>query len=136
MRTMSSILYGIHIIDNKAKFIWDNTNKDLVNGSIDLLIDVNVKDIVRVAKIFKCEITNIDNEYKIIIPNYDVYNRLLIYAYVKPLLNNNEKLIRIVISMDYVDAMYWASKFREAWWYENIWKYNLAKAFKLFFIEG
>ncbi|MEM2459570.1 MAG: hypothetical protein QXG66_05010, partial [Candidatus Bathyarchaeia archaeon] len=59
-------------------------------------------------------------------------------ACVRPLMRKPEKideLAQLVFEINSLDALYWASRFREVWWkhakYRKILK--VAKAFKLFF---
>jgi hypothetical protein len=124
------VYYVIKLKDNTAKFIWSSSPE---SENVDLEVQVNPREMIEIAKRFKCDFK--DNI--IYIPNFDVYNRLLIYAYIRPLLNEKElmKVMKIISDLSYIDAFYWASKFREKYWYENKWEYNLAEAFKLFFLE-
>ncbi|MEM2998514.1 MAG: hypothetical protein QW542_06175, partial [Thermoproteota archaeon] len=96
---------------------------------------LNPKELLLLAKEFNIPI----EKNKILVQNLELYNRLLIYACVRPSLRNNiegiRKLREQIFDMTSWDAHYWASAFRELWW-----KYGkraglrkIVKAFMLFF---
>jgi hypothetical protein len=68
----------------------------------------------------------------------DFYNRLLVYACVRPTLKSVEtikSLAMLVLELNSWDALYWASRFRELWWEYGKYRHlsKAVKAFKLFF---
>ncbi|MEM1574084.1 MAG: hypothetical protein QXI49_07325 [Candidatus Methanomethylicaceae archaeon] len=126
--------YLIKINKNNIIFLWSSTPYAPLRSSIDLKIKINPNELFFLANDFNCQIK--DN--KIFIPNLELYNRLLIYACVRPSLKKTEsihKLSECIYNMTSWDAHYWASAFRELWWkYRK--RRNLLKTikgFKLFF---
>uniref|UniRef100_A0A7C2P3G8 Uncharacterized protein n=1 Tax=candidate division WOR-3 bacterium TaxID=2052148 RepID=A0A7C2P3G8_UNCW3 len=126
--------YQIKLTRNKAIFIWSSTPQTPLKSSIDLKTKINPNELFLLAKEFK---SPIDND-KILVQGLEQYNRLLIYACVRPSLKKIESISKLqaqIFDMTGWDAHYWASAFRELWWKKG--KYaelrRLVKAFKLFF---
>ena len=126
--------YQIKLTKNQATFIWSSTPQTPLKSSIDLKTKINSYELLLLAKEFN---SPVDND-RILIQNLEQYNRLLIYACVRPSLKKAESIRKLqaqIFDMTSWDAHYWASAFRELWW-----KYGrqaelqrLVKAFKLFF---
>ena len=117
-------------------FIWSSTPDNPLKGSIDLKIR-QIPELLLIAKSLGGKVQN----GRIIIPNLDIYNRLLIYACVRTSLRSGRKirdLATLVFELSNLDAHYWASRFRELWWRHGKYRLllNTAKAFKLFFDLG
>lgn len=129
------LAYLIRIRGRTITFIWSSSPNKPLRSSIDLKIrNINPIELAWLAKRLNC----IVSDDKIIIPDLNRYNRLLIYACVRMTIRNLEKtkkLAECVLEINSWDAHYWASKFREVWW--NSWRirnvFVIAKAFKLFF---
>lgn len=135
--TLQNILtprYAISLKGNVATFLWSASSQINLESSIDLRIRIQPEELYSLARDFGC----MNEQGKIIFPDFDSYNRVLIYACVRPLVRKPEKieeLAQLVFEINSLDALYWASRFREVWWkhakYRRILK--VAKAFKLFF---
>lgn len=129
------IKYQIKLAKNTATFIWSSTPQNPLRGSIDLRTKINPRELLMLAKKFHIPF----EEDKIFVQDLEVYNRLLIYACVRPFLRKNleniHKLEKQIFNMTSWDAHYWASAFRESWWkYGKLAKLkNIVRAFKLFF---
>ncbi|MCS7097589.1 MAG: hypothetical protein NZ922_01235 [Candidatus Methanomethyliaceae archaeon] len=129
------IKYQIKLAKNTATFIWSSTPQNPLRGSIDLRTKINPRELLILAKKFHIPF----EEDKIFVQDLEVYNRLLIYACVRPFLRKNleniHKLEKQIFNMTSWDAHYWASAFRESWWkYGKLAKLkNIVRAFKLFF---
>lgn len=130
--------YQIKLTRSQATFIWGSTPQVPLKSSIDLKVRINPKELFLLAREFNLPI----NENKILVLTLELYNRLLIYACVRPSLGKNfesiRKLEKQVFGMTSWDAHYWASAFRELWWKYGEHKKlrNTIKAFKLFFEIG
>lgn len=127
--------YQIKLTKNTATFIWGSTPGTPLKSSIDLKVRINPKELLMLAREFNTPF----KEGRIFVQNLEVYNRLLIYACVRPSLRGNAesvyKLERLVCGMTSWDAHYWASAFREHWWKfgKTVKLHNIVKAFKFFF---
>jgi len=126
--------YIVRLRGKTATFIWSSTPDNPLRGSVDLKVKISPSELLWLAKNLNCPIK--DN--KIFLPSLDLYNRLLIYACIRPALKSVEKirsLTTCVLELNSWDALYWASRFRELWWnYEKLRNLKSAvKAFKLFF---
>ncbi len=126
--------YTIGLERDTVEFLWSSVTQEALESSVDLKIKIQTSELYSLAEKLGCTA----RQGKIVIPTFDAYNRLLIYACVRPLLRKPEKveeLTRLVFEINSLDALYWASRFREVWWehgkYRRIIKF--AKAFKLFF---
>ncbi|MEM3536258.1 MAG: hypothetical protein QXF44_00625 [Candidatus Bathyarchaeia archaeon] len=132
---LSETKYQIKLAKNKATFIWGSTPQSPLKSSIDLKARINPKELLLLAKEFNIPV----EENKILVQNLELYNRLLIYACVRPSLRKNfesiRKLEEQIFDMTSWDAHYWASAFRELWWKhgKRAELQNIVKAFKLFF---
>lgn len=132
---LSETNYQIKLSKNKATFIWGSTPQTPLKSSIDLKARINPKELLLLAKEFKIPA----EKNKILVQNLELYNRLLIYACVRPSLRKNIRSIRKleeqIFGMTSWDSHYWASAFRELWWKqgERTKLQKSIKAFKLFF---
>lgn len=127
-------LYVVKLRGKTATFIWSSTPDNLLRNSVDLKVKINPSELRWLAKNLNCPMR--DN--KILLPNLDLYNRLLIYACIRSTLRSPDKvrsLATCVLELNSWDALYWASKFRELWWnYRKLRSLtSVVKAFKLFF---
>jgi hypothetical protein len=127
--------YQIRLARNEATFIWGSTPQAPLKYSIDLKTKINPKELLLLAKEFSIPV----EENKILVQNLELYNRLLIYACVRPSLRENIKSVRKlqekIFDMTSWDAHYWASAFRELWWKhgKRLKLQKAVKAFRLFF---
>ena len=133
-QALENISYVITFNGSKASFFWTSEPKKLVRALMDLQTKVSSRELLWLAENMSCIIRG----KRIYAPSLDSYNRLIVYACVRPSLKDMEKAKHLafqVLGMNSFDAHYWASKFREIWW--NYERYrSLAKsvrAFKLFF---
>ncbi|MEM3710057.1 MAG: hypothetical protein QXL46_04025 [Nitrososphaerales archaeon] len=134
MQAQIGIRYLIKFHKSYTEFLWSSTPNNPIKGSVDLRVRFNPLELSWLASNLSCTIDN----GSIIAPSLDIYNRLLIYASVRPTLRNNEKakeLALLVLDLNGWDAHYWASRFRELWWKYESYRclLKVAKAFKLFF---
>ncbi|MGB9960570.1 MAG: hypothetical protein ACPLKQ_08690 [Candidatus Bathyarchaeales archaeon] len=127
--------YQIRLARNRATFIWGSTPQAPTKYSIDLKTKINPKELLLLAKEFNIPV----EENKILVQNLELYNRLLIYACVRPSLRESvesvRKLQEKIFDMTSWDAHYWASAFRELWWKhgKRLKLQKAVKAFRLFF---
>ena len=96
--------FKIRIYKKSVSFTWLST--------CDLKAKVNVGELVRLA--WKLGLDA--NGSSITVDSLDAYNRLLVYAAVRPFLDNGAELALLVQNMNSWEASYWASVIREAWW--------------------
>jgi len=137
LQVQSDVCYLIKLSRHSAEFIWSSTPYNPTEGSIDLRVGLsrlNPSELFILAENLGCAV----KEDEIIPASFDSYNRLLIYACVRPTLRNSSKIMDLavlVMNLSGWDSHYWASRFRERWWryrsYRSILK--AAKAFKLLF---
>ena len=127
--------YLIKLTKDKATFIWGSTPQKPLRSSIDLKVRINPKELLLLAREFNASVRG----DRIFVQDLETYNRLLIYACVRPSLRRNLKSVHRlreqISNMTSWDSHYWASAFRELWWrYGRITKLrNVVKAFRLFF---
>ena len=127
--------YQIRLARNRPTFIWGSTPQAPTKYSIDLKTKINPKELLLLAKEFNILV----EENKILVQNLELYNRLLIYACVRPSLRESvesvRKLQEKIFDMTSWDAHYWASAFRELWWKhgKRLKLQKAVKAFRLFF---
>ncbi len=132
---LSETKYQIKLAKNTATFIWGSTPQTPLKSSIDLKTRINPKELLSLANEFNIPV----EKKKILVQNLEVYNRLLIYACVRPSLGKNiesiRKLEEQILGMTSWDAHYWASAFRELWWKhgKRAELQSIIKAFRLFF---
>ncbi len=127
-------VYVVRAYGGKVRFIWSSTPRKPLRGSTDLRVGVSFSELLRVAKIMRCQV----NGSEIYPLNQDAYNRLLIYACVRPTIKEPNKVLRLaecVAEMGGWDAHYWASAFREIWWLNGNYRSlrKVVRAFKFFF---
>jgi hypothetical protein len=134
LENSSTPRYAISLKGNMVTFLWSAATHENLESSVDLKIKTRLEELQSLAVNLGCMV----HQKKIIVPKLDAYNRLLIYASVRPLMRKTEKveeLAQLVFEISSLDALYWASRFREVWWkhakYRRIMK--IVKAFKLFF---
>ncbi|MGB9622328.1 MAG: hypothetical protein ACPL07_00650 [Candidatus Bathyarchaeia archaeon] len=126
--------YTISLKGNVATFLWSATSQENLESSIDLKVKIQPEELYSLAGNLRCMV----KQGRIVLPDLDTYNRLLVYAGVRPLVRKPEKaeeLAQLVFEISSLDALYWASRFREVWWkHAKYWRVlKIAKAFKLFF---
>lgn len=130
------IIYQIKLYKRGVFFLWGATLQSPLKSSIDLKANLNPDEILKIAKKYETQIKN----KTILIQNLDTYNRLLIYACVRPHIKNGlqHKLEETIQGMTSWDAHYWAASFRESWWKHgnSDMLTNKIEAFKLFFEIG
>lgn len=134
MQVQASVCYLIKFKGSRAKFCWSSTPNNPTKGSIDLRVSVNPLELSYLARSLGCLLEN----ESIIAQNLDAYNRLVVYAGVRPTVRQADKareLAFLVLDLNMWDAHYWASRFRELWWRHETYRplLKVAKAFKLFF---
>lgn len=117
-----------------ATFLWSSTVENPLQSSIDLKVKTRPTELLWLANNLRCSIEN----GKITFSSLDPYNRLLIYASIRPTVKSAEKagnLAMLVLELNSWDAFYWASRFRELWWEHKNYRRlsKVAKAFQLFF---
>jgi hypothetical protein len=130
----TKIFYIVSFRGKATIFEWSSTPEQTLKSSVDLKTKTYPSEIFWLAENLGCML----GRQKVFAPNLDVYNRLLIYACVRPTIKNVEKatnLATLVLRLNSYDAQYWASRFRELWWKHENYKLLLKaiKAFKLFF---
>ena len=128
------LCYKVRFMQETATFLWSSNLNSPLESAVDLKIKTWPKELFRIAKNLNCPIKN----EEILLPNSDPYNRLLIYACVRPTVKNLEKartLVMLILELNSWDALYWASRFRELWWEYKTHRrlLKVARAFKLFF---
>lgn len=134
-RELLETRYQVRLAKDKATFLWGSTSRKPLKSSVDLEARINPRELLLLAKELGIPVKG----NRALVPNLDLYNRLLIYACVRGSLRENiegvRRLREQVISMTSWDAHYWASAFRELWW-----KYGkrsklrrVIRAFRLFF---
>jgi hypothetical protein len=127
-------LYRIKANGKTVRFIWSSNPKKPLKGSTDLKSRVGFHELLKLAGGMGCQA----NGSEILLPNQDIYNRLLIYACVRNSLRKPSGVLRLadcVVEMSGWDALYWASAFRKLWWSSSNYRSlrKAVKAFKLFF---
>lgn len=130
-------VYVIKAHGRTVKFTWSSSPERPLKGSIDLRARVSFSELLGLARGVHCQVSGSE----ILPPNLDAYNRLLIYACVRPALKRPTEVLRLadcVAEMSGWDAHYWASAFRELWWSRRNHKglREAVRAFKLFFNIG
>ena len=128
------IRYMIRLRGRMATFLWTSSAENPLESSIDLRIKTHPNELSSLANNLSCPI----EDGEIISSSLDHYNRLLVYASIRPTIKSPEKagsLTKLVLELNSWDAFYWASRFRELWWeYKSCRRLlRAAKAFRLFF---
>jgi len=126
--------YVVRLKGETATFIWSSTPENPLRSSMDLKVKTRPLEILWLAENLGCSF----GDGKVSASSLDLYNRLLVYACVRPAVKNVEKvrsLAMLVLELNSWDALYWASRFRELWWRHEGYRCLLksARAFKLFF---
>jgi len=99
--------FKVRVYRKVAAFTWLST--------CDLKAEVDVDELARVARKMGLKVDGAT----IRVEDLDAYNRLLLYAAVRPYLRHASQaneLLWLVRNMNSWEAGYWASAFREAWW--------------------
>jgi len=96
--------FKIRLYRKSVAFTWLST--------CDLKAKVNVEELTRIARKLGLNA----NGTSITVDSLDLYNRLLVYAAVRPFLKNAAELTWLVQNMNSWEASYWASALRETWW--------------------
>ena len=128
------ICYLIKLQGDYAEFIWTATPWNPLKGSDDLKTRVKAVELFYLTSILDCS-----KKDDLILPsNLETYNRLLIYASVRPTVRSGEKardLMLLTLDLNSLDSHYWASRFRELWWRYGQYRplVKTCKSFKLFF---
>lgn len=125
--------FTVRLYKRSAAFYW-SLNPTFRGGCLDLKVKVPPQELLNLTKELHCPVDG----SKIMPSDIDSYNRLLIYAAVRPTLTHPlqaVELVWLVKGLTGWDAHYWASRFRELWWeHRNLKGLRKAvKAFKLFF---
>lgn len=84
-------------------------------STCDLKASIDVDELVQVAQKMGLRTSG----STMIVDDLDAYNRLLVYAAVRPRLKHASQaneLLWLVRNLNPWEAGYWASAFREAWW--------------------
>jgi hypothetical protein len=128
------ILYNVSFRGETATFLWSPNPEGSLRSSVDLKVKKCVPEIKWLARNLGCS----SDQERVLTSNFDSYNRLLIYACVRPTLKNAQKasdLAIIAMNITSWDALYWASRFREIWWRNENYRSLIksTKAFRLFF---
>jgi len=126
--------YFVSFRGHVTTFLWSSTREQPLKSSVDLKVKMRPSEVLWLAESLGC----LFERGKVFASNLDIYNRLLIYACVRPTVRSIDKarsLASLVPELNSWDALYWASRFRELWWKHEKYKRLLkaAKAFKLFF---
>lgn len=126
--------YKICVYKRTVTFLWSCEPGNFLESAVDLKVKVPVLEILKIAEELGCNPVN----SKIFPQNLDVYNRLMIYAAVRPQVRSFSgirELKFLVKKINGLDAHYWAAGFREIWWKHRRYRSLLkaVKAFKLFF---
>lgn len=134
MQFQTGISFRVRFRKNKAEFLWSSTPERPIRGSVDLRVRVNPLELSWLARNLGCLVESED----VLVPSLDAYNRLLVYACVRPTIKDDEKAVNLallVLDLNGWDAHYWASRFRELWWKFGLYRplIRIVKAFKLFF---
>jgi hypothetical protein len=103
-RRVMQAAFKVRLYKKSASFTWLST--------CDLKVKVNVEELARLARKLGLEV----NGASIAVDSLDSYNRLLVYAAVRPFLKDHAQLAWLVQNMNSWEASYWASAVREAWW--------------------
>lgn len=126
--------FRVRFRKKRVEFIWSSTPRRPVKGSVDLKVRVDPLELLWLAENLGC----IAENGGLLVPSLDAYNRLLVYACVRPTIRRGVKardLALLVLDLNSWDAHYWASRFRELWWRFGLYRpiMRVARAFKLFF---
>jgi hypothetical protein len=133
-QALESISYVIVFRGSKVSFFWTPEPKRLVRELMDLQVKVPFRELSWLAENMSCTIRG----KRIYAQSLDCYNRLIVYACVRPSLKHPDKAKHLalhVLGMNNIDAHYWASRFREIWWGSRSFRPLMkpVRAFKLFF---
>lgn len=116
-----------------VEFIHTSKFNSITEGAKDLEAEVNWKELCFISKRLGCQIST----EKIYAKNQSDYDRLLIFAAVRPTLKHQTvvpDLSDIVLKLNGYDLNYWALQFKKAFWYEdNSQVARVAKAFNVLF---
>lgn len=107
MQRVVPAAFKVRLYRRTVAFTWLST--------CDLKAKVRAEELVRVARKLGIDV----NSSTINVGDLDVYNRLLIFAAVRPRLRDAgrvHELTWLVRNLNGWEASYWASAFREAWW--------------------
>lgn len=125
--------FTVKLYQRSAAFYW-SLCPVVKGGNLDLKARVHLKELQSLARELGCEVAG----SRIIAQDIDPYNRLIVYAAVRPTIASPAKAIELmwlIKGLTGWDAHYWASRFRELWWEHRCYRMLLktVKAFKLFF---
>jgi len=130
----AKVSYTLSFRGQITTFLWSSTPGKSLKSSVDLKVKTRPTEVLWLAENLGC----LFGHRKVFPSSLDIYNRLLIYACVRPTVRSIEKarsLATLVLELNSWDALYWASRFRELWWKHENYRHLLkaAKAFRLFF---
>jgi hypothetical protein len=118
---------------SKAEFIHTSKFNSITEGAKDLEADVKWKELCFLAKRMGCNVSN----DKVYAKNQSEYDRLLIFAAVRPTLEHKatvSDLSDVVLKLNGYDLNYWALQFKKAFWYEEHSQVaRVAKSFSILF---
>ncbi|MEM2189191.1 MAG: hypothetical protein QW328_05065 [Nitrososphaerota archaeon] len=125
--------FTVRLYQKSAAFYW-SLCPAVKGGNLDLKAKIPSRELLSLARELGCEVVG----SRIIAQDIDPYNRLIIYAAVRPTVTSPAKafeLMWFVRGLTNWDAHYWASRFRELWWEYRCYRglLRVVKAFKLFF---
>lgn len=103
-RRITQAAFKVRLYKKSVAFTWLST--------CDLKVKVNVGELTRLAWKLGLDV----NGMSIAVDSLDLYNRLLVYAAVRPFLKDAAQLSWLVQNMNGCEASYWASTVREVWW--------------------
>ncbi|MEM3389771.1 MAG: hypothetical protein QXE05_04980 [Nitrososphaeria archaeon] len=126
--------YMVRVYRKTVSFLWSCEPGKILESSVDLKVKARLPEIFKVAEELGC--TTVGS--KIFPVDLDAYNRLMIYATVRPKvrsLHGLRMLRNLVKEINGYDAHYWAAEVREVWWRHRNYRslLRVIKAFKLFF---
>jgi hypothetical protein len=118
-----------------AEFRRYEKKKKSDTENLDLVVKTDIEELIRVAKTLGGKIHGEKDKW-IEVEGLDLYNRLMIYAVVRRILFDPNRIVelqRIVKDLSGYEAHYWGSTFRKIFWETNQRRTLLrpAKAFKL-----
>lgn len=122
--------YKVCVYKRAVSFLWSCEPGKVLKSSVDLKVKVPSAEVFKVAEELGCASVG----SKIFPESLDAYNRLMIYATVRPKVrsfNGVRELRHLVREISGWDAHYWAAEFREIWWKHRSYR-SLSKAVKAF----
>ena len=116
-----------------VEFIHTSRFNSITEGAKDLEAKISWKELGFIGKRLGCKVSN----DKVYAKNQSDYDRLLIFAAVRPTLKHHIKasdLSEVVLKLNGYDLNYWALQFKKAFWYEERSQIaRVAKSFSILF---